>query len=452
MFTDDCYIHKFVHPAIIILRYYENQMGQLKSKIKTALLRGLPFIAKHRFVVIGYYKQAFVFLRYLPGSSKLYGPPRGIYKDAEAYNAANKTLQIQEFLIKDGATHTRRIPSTNSELVLNKFKGFLDTELIPKNGYILKDARYLYGNGGTVITSDDKIFLPASPLRNEWIYKRHQSLYLLKVESPVALDKVILIDTKACEDNYYHWLKDHITRFGWLRKMNLNLADYTLVSSYGNFPFQEYTLSVLAQHGFTFKDFKDAAAIKSFSAKELVIPAYTTIALNGDHITFDTESKDFLQEMFVVQDLKEMETYDKIYLSRRRSNRTSAQESVLVEELEKLGVKEIFLEDYNVSQQAALFNNAGLIIGFHGAGFTNLLFCKPGTVVVEIFGADFIVSDFWAIADQTQLDYHAYCDDEYHKGIENYRLSRLSPTLMNVSNFLVFLNSLQEKHKTESKL
>lgn len=44
----------------------------------------------------------------------------------------------------------------------------------------------------------------------------------------------------------------------------------------------------------------------------------------------------------------------------------------------------ITLEDLNIYDQFNLFNNASVIIGQHGAGLTNIFFCKPNTQIIEI--------------------------------------------------------------------
>ncbi len=77
-----------------------------------------------------------------------------------------------------------------------------------------------------------------------------------------------------------------------------------------------------------------------------------------------------------------------------------------------------------------------IIVGLHGAGFTNLVFCKPGTTVIEIFGADFIVTDYWSLANQFDLNYYAYCDDQFYKNITNYTAARREPTVIDVDNFM----------------
>ena len=46
--------------------------------------------------------------------------------------------------------------------------------------------------------------------------------------------------------------------------------------------------------------------------------------------------------------------------------------------------KSIFLEDQTFKKQVELFNNAKLIIMAHGAGMSNMFFCKSGTVIIEV--------------------------------------------------------------------
>jgi capsular polysaccharide biosynthesis protein len=144
-----------------------------------------------------------------------------------------------------------------------------------------------------------------------------------------------------------------------------------------------------------------------------------------------------LHSLFL-EDKVTINTHPRIYVSRRRSSRSSWQEAELVKKLFEFGVKEVFLEDYNMSEQAAIFNNADLIIGFHGAGFTNLYFSKPGTTIVEIFSPDFIVTDYWGLASSFNYRYFAYCEDKYKRNISNYRIARQSPTTINVDNFINF--------------
>ena len=46
------------------------------------------------------------------------------------------------------------------------------------------------------------------------------------------------------------------------------------------------------------------------------------------------------------------------------------------------------LAHINFSEQVELFNNSECIAGLHGAGFANIVFCQPGTKVIEFRSAD----------------------------------------------------------------
>ena len=46
------------------------------------------------------------------------------------------------------------------------------------------------------------------------------------------------------------------------------------------------------------------------------------------------------------------------------------------------------LHEIKFLDQVQLFNNAKCIVGLHGGGFANLVFCKSGTKVVELKSID----------------------------------------------------------------
>ena len=52
--------------------------------------------------------------------------------------------------------------------------------------------------------------------------------------------------------------------------------------------------------------------------------------------------------------------------------------------LKSKGFKIIKLSNLNFKNQISIFNNAEIIIGPHGAGFANLVFCKKNTIIIEL--------------------------------------------------------------------
>ena len=79
----------------------------------------------------------------------------------------------------------------------------------------------------------------------------------------------------------------------------------------------------------------------------------------------------------------------KIYIDRsdsksnHRNLRKITNEDEVVDYFKKEDFSIIRLGDLNFVDQVNLFNNASHIIGLHGAGFANLVFCKQNTFVLE---------------------------------------------------------------------
>jgi capsular polysaccharide biosynthesis protein len=75
----------------------------------------------------------------------------------------------------------------------------------------------------------------------------------------------------------------------------------------------------------------------------------------------------------------------RIYISRAKaSNRHIENEEELLILLKKHDFETVFLEGLSVRRQAELFQNAEAIIAPHGAGLTNLIFCKNSILLLEI--------------------------------------------------------------------
>jgi hypothetical protein len=66
--------------------------------------------------------------------------------------------------------------------------------------------------------------------------------------------------------------------------------------------------------------------------------------------------------------------------------------------LTEAGFERLVATAANLPEQVARFAAARLIVATHGAGLGNLLFARPGAVVVEIFPGDFVKSTYWWMA------------------------------------------------------
>ncbi|MEG3898557.1 MULTISPECIES: glycosyltransferase family 61 protein [unclassified Microcoleus] len=109
--------------------------------------------------------------------------------------------------------------------------------------------------------------------------------------------------------------------------------------------------------------------------------------------------------------LKEkVKPYRKLYLS--RSGKRKVKNEAQVREVLKEFDFEI-LEDISrtVDEQIRLFAEAQVVVGPHGAAFTNLLWCQPGTKVMELFYAGYTPPFFYYICQLLGLEYSCILDD-----------------------------------------
>ena len=91
--------------------------------------------------------------------------------------------------------------------------------------------------------------------------------------------------------------------------------------------------------------------------------------------------KKFLKDNFVKNNI------DKIYIDRSDSNLKHCKiinNNQIKKFLTSKGFKILKLTNFDFKKQINFFRNAKIIIGPHGAGFANLVFCEKKTKIIEI--------------------------------------------------------------------
>jgi len=111
----------------------------------------------------------------------------------------------------------------------------------------------------------------------------------------------------------------------------------------------------------------------------------------------------FLRKLFLPHSSSQSPT-KKLYI-KRISTRKVAND----EELERYMINHGFeihaMEWMSIKQQAELFHQASVIVGPHGAGLTNIVFCKPWTTLIELFHPKTIFWHYYAMAASCWLKY-----------------------------------------------
>jgi hypothetical protein len=82
-------------------------------------------------------------------------------------------------------------------------------------------------------------------------------------------------------------------------------------------------------------------------------------------------------------------------------------EAELMAELMEFGFEFFVPKADDHKAQIETFRSARIVVAVHGAALTNLLFCRPGTLVVELFPANHVKSTYCWLANRLGLRYRA---------------------------------------------
>ncbi|QDK79359.1 glycosyltransferase family 61 protein [Spirosoma sp. KCTC 42546] len=129
---------------------------------------------------------------------------------------------------------------------------------------------------------------------------------------------------------------------------------------------------------------------------------------------------------------------NRIYIS-RSGRRKVANENALITLLKKFNFTVVEDKPRSVAEQAAIYKNASFILGPHGASFTNIIWCEPGTHLFELFAADMVVDHFRYLSQLMDMHYSAY----YH-GIKmgNSRISLEEDVFVSIADLDLSLRTL----------
>lgn len=280
-----------------------------------------------------------------------------------------------------------------------KFSENLEFSLPPTFVAQIPDARVL--DNGFVITPDNQLLSDVSVVIDQKT-SVHPAFHDGGV-GPVRRirGKVAVLATYAGR-GYYHWMIDVLPRLELIRLANYNLEeiDKFIVNSY----LTSYQIETLKILGIPREKLILTQSSKHLSVEQLILPSLTNV-----YQTVPEWSCDFINNTFLGLEHHNQSEERRIYISRRiASLRHISNEGRLINLLKKRGFEIVVLERMKVTEQARLFQSASVVIGPHGAGLTNLVFCEPHTQVLEIMHPLVINLMFWTIASHRNLDYHYF--------------------------------------------
>ena len=319
--------------------------------------------------------------------------------------------------VASGSTSYKNISSHKGilrEVALKDSKGNNEYLLILRGGKVYAD--------GKVLTTTDLLIEEAAVMGWGKSIKDHHLLKYKKEDNAPTYTEFsgrLAVVASSGAGNYYHWMMQILPRIEILQASGVEfdkLYFYDL-----KYPYQFQTLKAL---GVKDSDYIIGKADNIVIADTLIVPSIPNRELCywPRDKTFSSHVLKFLEKKFFVQNTGK-NFPKKIFISRQKAMRRNiVNENEIIKALKKKGYAQVFLEDYSVQEQASMFFQAKAIIGMHGSGLTNLVFCQPKTKVLEIDPADGHRGPFKGLAIQKDLCYQHLKTSQ--KGLERERLEK----------------------------
>ena len=336
-------------------------------------------------------------LRLLPGTSREIGPPRRIAATLRGYAEAHPAHATYTEIFPAHRMERARPHMVESELH-SSFVRDLVREAWPAGVAVIQNGRVLTSSGA-VIAPEDYFIADVSHTGGNDDPRSHPLFSELRLPRVARADGTVAVLTMYPSNiagHYYygHWMLDTLPRLALLEKSGITWEKLVAPQAAR---FHRETLQLLGIDTSRLIVERDL----HIEAEKLVVP--TLPGLPGNPPGW---ACDFLRSRFLPLARASARSDRRLYISRERAKtRHVVNERELLRALEARGFERVLLEDLPFLEQVRVLNEASVVISPHSTGLTNLVFCRPGTSVIEIFSPRYVTACWWNLANQVGLDY-----------------------------------------------
>lgn len=345
-----------------------------------------------------------VLLVALPGTSRRFGPPRAVTLDTfEWANAAG--LPRTEV---DAATVVVRSPVDAAGQPLPYAFEVHQEWPIPRNFVVELEGARVWGPHAVPIASDDTLLadMELHSIQKPEELPIRRRLWLGRVQH-IAGTTTTLVG--PFPQFYHHWMLDLIPRLDLLRRAGAQF-DNVLIP-----PVRAFHRETLERAGVSSEAMIVLGPKSYLSLERLVLPS-----LPGQYGQAPASVCNYVRGLFAAE-IADRPQRRRLYVGRGDANRRNLiNEDEVFAALQPLGFEAISMQGRTVAEQAELFASAEAVVGPHGGALTNLVFCRRGTKVVELFGPRYTPTCYWAIAATLGLCYLPLFqdNDKPHDGVQ----------------------------------
>lgn len=323
--------------------------------------------------------------------------PRPMFPPKESYSTVWQWVNQSNMFQNMRTIYTEEIIQGPKPKNINQYRELDDSIKKSPPSFVISipDGIFLGENGGAVITHTGQVLKDISHEMHGMFGNFPKPKMNTSVPGNTMGNVAVLHSFFA--SNYFHWMFDVASRIELLRKSAFPIDNFILNSS---LPFQEEVLGLL---GIPKEKRIETNIHLHLKASQLVVPSFTGV-ING---LVPKWACDFLRkELMLNRTIEKLDGYERIYINRTDAkHRKVVNEDEVMNVLAAYGFKSISLESFSVTEKIQIFQSANTIVAPHGAGLTNLIFCNPGTKVVEIFNPNWMLPCYLTVCNHYGFDY-----------------------------------------------
>ncbi len=339
----------------------------------------------------------------------------------------------EQLITSDFSSNVTYIPVyPGSEISLNPSKtvaqfhpGFIFSQATTRNAFIVKlDQGRVWGDSATsaVITAHNELLTDISTGSAELVLSSRKLPPIHHINGTVAFLSV------RWGGAFFHWMYDVLPGIHLMEKsgIDLNSIDYFVFNNY-DFSYQKETLELLG-----IPEHKIIRSIDKpyIQAKKLIVPAPN---LFQNDTTTPEWICNFIKQKLLPETAKNKTANRHIYINRKNAiSRNVVNQDELMKQLESLNFESVVLESLTISEQAELMASASVVLAPHGAGLSNIVFCQPGTKIIELFAPTYVPPCYRIISNICGLEHYYLIgelventmdEDLTHSGLLNMRIN-----------------------------
>jgi capsular polysaccharide biosynthesis protein len=229
-----------------------------------------------------------------------------------------------------------------------------------------------------------------------------------------------LIADYSVRSNYCHWMLDVLPRIYYMRMAQSEPIIKWIVGDMD----KKYQIDTLGALGIPSSDVIPLIQNTHIKCEELL--CCSDISFTRSHPTRNAWREPLhlmKNQIFDWAGITSQQSTERIYISRSDSGprKVYGEEEFAARLESQFGFISYRLSELTLEEQVRLFSNAEIVIGAHGAGLTNIIFCKQNTKIVEVLNPAYGTAAYGQVALSLNLNYHYVCgesannENAYHR-------------------------------------